>query len=216
MCHSGCPPEHGWMSHEKALCPSCLNAMQLVWLSSQAINTFNLIGGGGLFIFDRNLNETKNLCDRISGERWIISPDKHKSLFMRRFPELGKSIFFVRDKKKVEYSVRNPLHLMPLAFVLRSWVAPLRCPLSYTSANIGKVLDITKTFSTKVAKKGKVSHEVGQKKGETSQFHPKCSIKFCFLSLPKQFGLRSKTLVSFCIEYCEEVGLLIQSECVRC
>lgn len=98
---------------------------------------------------------------RISGERWRIAPHTHKTLGMRRFPELGKSIFFVKGQKKVEFSVRKPLHLMPLAFVLRSWVAPLRCPLSYTAAKIGKVLEITKTFPRKFAKRGKVSHEVG-------------------------------------------------------
>lgn len=74
------------------------------------------------------------------------------------------------DKKKVEFSVRKPLHLMPLAFVLRSWVAPLRCPLSYTSAKVRKVLETTKTFPRKFAKRGKVSHEVGQKKGKSPDF----------------------------------------------
>jgi len=76
------------------------------------------------------------------------------------------------DKKKVEFSVRKPLHLMPLAFVLRSWVAPLRCPLSYTGAKVRKVLENTKTFPRKFAKRGKVSHVIGQKKGETSRFPP--------------------------------------------
>lgn len=98
---------------------------------------------------------------RISCERWNNFPQKHKSLVLIRFPELGKSIFFVRDKKKVELSVRILLHLMPLAFVLRSGVAPLRCSVSYTIAKIGKVLETTKTFSRKFAKRGKVSHEVG-------------------------------------------------------
>ena len=65
-----------------------------------------------------------------SGERWNKSPQKHKSLVLRRFAKVGKSIFFViviviqirttikvkhKNKKKVEFSVRKPLHLMPLA-----------------------------------------------------------------------------------------------------
>jgi hypothetical protein len=75
-------------------------------------------------------------------------------------------------QKKGEQFCVELAHLMPLAVVLRSWVAPLRCPLSYTSAKVRKVLDITKSFPRKVAKKGKVSRKVGQKRGETSQFHP--------------------------------------------
>lgn len=98
---------------------------------------------------------------RISGERWGIVPHTHKSLGMRRFPELGKSIFFVMGQKKVEFSVRKPLHLMPLAFVLRSWVAPLRSPLSYTLAKISIVFVTAKFSAKKFAKRGKVSHEVG-------------------------------------------------------
>lgn len=50
---------------------------------------------------------------------------------------------------------------MPLAVVLRSGVAPQRCPLSYTSAKVVKVFVTTKTFGKKIAKKQKVSHEVG-------------------------------------------------------
>lgn len=92
---------------------------------------------------------------------WYNSPQKHKSLVLRRFPELGKSIFFVMGQKKVEFSVRKPLHLMPLAFVLRSWVAPLRSPLSYTAANISIVFGTAKFSAKKFAKRGKVSHEVG-------------------------------------------------------
>lgn len=91
---------------------------------------------------------------------------------MRRFPELGKSIFFIRDKKKAELPVRILLHLMPLAFVLRSGVAPLRCSVSYTSAKLRKVLEITKTFGNFFVKSGKVSHEVGQKEGKSPDFPP--------------------------------------------
>lgn len=50
---------------------------------------------------------------------------------------------------------------MPLAVVLRSGVAPQRCPLSYTAAKISKVLETTKTFWKNLAKKQKVSHKVG-------------------------------------------------------
>ena len=65
-----------------------------------------------------------------SGERWNNSPTKHKSLALRRFAKVGKSIFFVIvpviqirmtikvkhiNKKKVGFSVRKPSHLMPLA-----------------------------------------------------------------------------------------------------
>lgn len=123
----------------------------------------------------------------ILGERWGIVPEQHKSLVQRRFSKVGKSIFFVnlfsieirmtimgkqRNKKK---GGENPYRITPphaVGFVLRSGVAPQRCPLSYTSAKVAKVLDITKTFWEKVAKKGKVSHEVGHKKGEISRFPP--------------------------------------------
>lgn len=39
MCHSGCPPEHGRISHENAQCPSFRNSIVTAWLSSQATNT---------------------------------------------------------------------------------------------------------------------------------------------------------------------------------
>ena len=108
----------------------------------------------------------------ISGEKWGIVPQQHKSLVMSRFAKVGKSIFSVQRKNKGgEYPYRiTPPHAV--GFVLRSGVAPLRCPLSYTSAKICKVLETTKTFWEKVAKKGKESHEVGQKKGETLRFPP--------------------------------------------
>lgn len=50
---------------------------------------------------------------------------------------------------------------MPLAVVLRSGVAPQRCPLSYTSAKVVKVFVTTKTFADYFVKMQKVSHEVG-------------------------------------------------------
>ena len=108
----------------------------------------------------------------ISGGRWGIVPQKHKSLVMSRFAKVGKSIFFAQRKNKGgEYPYRiTPPHAV--GFVLRSGVAPQRCPLSYTLAKLGKVLEITKTFWEKVAKQVKVSHEVGQKKGEISRFPP--------------------------------------------
>ena len=103
---------------------------------------------------------------------WGIVPPQYKSPDREDFPELDKSIFSVQRKNKGgEYPYRiTPPHAV--GFVLRSGVAPLRCPLSYTAAKICKVLEITKTFWEKVAKKGKVSHEVGQKKGEISRFPP--------------------------------------------
>lgn len=146
--------------------------MQLVWLSSQAINTFNLIVGGGLFIFDSFLSETKNACVGISGELLGIVPPQHKSALSIYFVNVGKSIFFAQRKNKGGV---NPCRTTPphaVGFVLRSGVAPQRCSLSYTSAKICKLLETTKTFWEKVAKKGKVSHEVGQKKGEISRFPP--------------------------------------------
>lgn len=97
----------------------------------------------------------------ISGEWWGIVPPQHKSLVMRRFSNVGKSIFSVQRKNK---GGENPYRITPphaVGFVLRSGVAPQRCPLSYTAAKICKVLETTKTFWEKVAKKGKVSHEVG-------------------------------------------------------
>lgn len=91
---------------------------------------------------------------------------------MSDFAKVGKSIFSVQRKNKGgEYPYRKtPPHAV--GFVLRSWVAPLRCPLSYTGAKVSKVSEITKTFWEKVAKKGKVSHEIGHKKGEISRFPP--------------------------------------------
>ena len=129
---------------------------------------------------------------RISGERWSNCPRKYKSLVLRRFPELGKSIFSVQRKNKGgEYPYRiTPPHAV--GFVLRSGVAPQRCPLSYTSAKICNLLEITKTFSQKVAKKGKVSHEIGQKRGEILRFPPIRTYKSCLLRRPKQFRMKTK------------------------
>lgn len=80
---------------------------------------------------------------------------------MSYFAKVGKSIFSVQRKNKGgEYPYRiTPPHAV--GDVLRSGVAPQRCPLSYTAAKICKVLETTKTFWEKVAKKGKMSHEVG-------------------------------------------------------
>ena len=108
----------------------------------------------------------------ISGERWGIVPLQHKSALRSDFAKVGKSIFSVQRKNK---GGEHPYRITPphaVGFVLRSWVAPLRCPLSYTAAKICKVLETTKTFWEKVAKNGKVTHEVGQKKGETSRSPP--------------------------------------------
>ena len=105
----------------------------------------------------------------ISGEWWGIVPLQHKSALRSDFANFGKSIFFAQKKNKGGV---NPYRTTPphaVGFVLRSGVAPQRCPLSYTAAKICKVLETTKTFWEKVAKKGKVSHEVGQKKGEISR-----------------------------------------------
>lgn len=62
----------------------------------------------------------------------------------------------------------NPLGFRPtlcrwlcLGSVIRSGVAPQRCPLSYTGAKLEKVLETTKTFRKKFVKSGKVSHDVG-------------------------------------------------------
>ena len=98
----------------------------------------------------------------ISGERWGVVPLQHKSALMSDFAKVGKCIFSVQRKNKGgEYPYRiTPPHAV--GFVLRWGVAPLRSPLSYTVAKICKLLETTKTFWEKVAKKGKVSHEVGQ------------------------------------------------------
>ena len=74
-----------------------------------------------------------------------------------------------------------------VGFVLRSSVVPLRSRLSYTPAKIGKVLETTKTFPRKFAKRGKVSHVIGQKKGETSRFPPTRTYDKRHLRRPKQF-----------------------------
>lgn len=123
----------------------------------------------------------------ISGERWGIVPLQLKSALMSDFAKVGKSIFFAQIKNKGgEYPYRiTPPHAV--GFVLRSGVAPQRCPLSYTMAKLGKVLETTKTFWEKVAKKGKVSHVIGQKKGEISRFPPIRTYTLCRLRRPKQF-----------------------------
>ena len=77
---------------------------------------------------------------------------------MMCFSELRKSIFFVLRKRKGEQFCVELAHLMPLAVVLRSGVAPQRCPLSYTAAKISKVLETTKTFADYFVKMQKVSH----------------------------------------------------------
>ena len=106
----------------------------------------------------------------ISGELWGIVPPQHKSALRIDFAKVGKSIFFAQRKNKGgEYPYRiTPPHAV--GFVLRSGVAPLRCPLSYTMAKVCIFCDITKTFWEKVAKKGKVSHEVGHKRGKSPDF----------------------------------------------
>lgn len=108
----------------------------------------------------------------ILGEWWGIVPPQHKSALRSDFANVGKSIFSVQRKNKGgEYPYRiTPPHAV--GFVLRSGVAPQRCPLSYTAAKICNLLEITKTFWEKVAKKGKVSHETVQKKGEILRFPP--------------------------------------------
>lgn len=65
-------------------------------------------------------------------------------------------------QKKGEQFCVELAHLMPLAVVLRSGVAPQRCPLSYTSAKVVKVLETTKTFGNYFVKMQKLSHKVGQ------------------------------------------------------
>ena len=122
----------------------------------------------------------------ILGELWGIIPPQHKSALMSDFAKVGKSIFFAQIKNKGgEYPYRiTPPHAV--GFVLRSGDAPQRCSVSYTLAKLGKVLETTKTFWEKVAKKGKVSHEVGQKKGEISRFPPIRSYTLCRLRRPKQ------------------------------
>ena len=77
---------------------------------------------------------------------------------MMRFPELGKSIFFVMETKKGGIFRQEIVPPHAVGFVLRSWVAPLRCPLSYTSAKLGKVFVTSKFSAEKIAKSGKVSH----------------------------------------------------------
>lgn len=130
---------------------------------------------------------------------------------MSDFAKVGKSIFSVQRKNKGgEYPYRiTPPHAV--GFVLRSGAAPQRCPLSYTAAKICKVLEITKTFWEKVAKKGKVSHEVGQKKGEISRFPPIRSYTLCRLRRPKQ-SKECDIKVSRCLRNrTEQLGLFARS-----
>lgn len=132
----------------------------------------------------------------ISGERWGIISPQHKSALWSDFAKVGKSIFFAQRKNKGgEYPYRiTPPHAV--GFVLRSGVAPQRCSVSYTLAKLGKVLETAKSFWKKVAKKGKVSHEVGQKKGEISRFPPIRTYKLCRFRRPKQFRVWLDFLVS--------------------
>lgn len=67
----------------------------------------------------------------------------------------------------------NPYRITPphaVGDVLRSGVAPLRCPLSYTAAKISIVFGTAKFSARKFAKRGKVSHEVGQKREKSHDF----------------------------------------------
>lgn len=74
-----------------------------------------------------------------------------------------------------------------VGFVLRSSVAPLRSRLSYTPAKISIVFGTAKFSAKKFAKRGKVSHVIGQKKGETSRFPPTRTYDKRHLRRPKQF-----------------------------
>lgn len=82
----------------------------------------------------------------ILGEWWGIIPLQHKSALQSDFAKVGKCIFFAHIKNKGgDYPYRiTPPHAV--GFVLRSGVAPQRCPLSYTLAKLGKVLVVSKTF----------------------------------------------------------------------
>lgn len=106
----------------------------------------------------------------ILGERWGIVPQKHKTALMIDFAKVGKSIFSVqRTNKGGEYPYRiTPPHAV--GFVLRSGVAPQRCPLSYTAANVSKVLEISKSFGNFFAKKQKVSQRMGHFKTKYNLF----------------------------------------------
>ena len=97
----------------------------------------------------------------ILGERWGIVPPQHKSALRSDFAKFGKSIFSVQRKNKGGEYPNRITTPHAVGFVLRSGVVPLRCSVSYTAAKICNLLEITKTFCEKVAKKGKVSHEVG-------------------------------------------------------
>lgn len=89
-------------------------------------------------------------------------------------------------KRKGEQFCVELAHLMPLAVVLRSGVAPQRCPLSYTAAKISKVLETTKTFGNYFVKMQKVSQFVGH-------FKPKYNLKSKRL-LPKHFIRKGDTI----------------------
>ena len=145
----------------------------------------------------------------ISGERWGIVPLQHKSALMTDFAKVGRSIFSVQRKNKggVNPYRNTPPHAV--GFVLRSGVVPLRCSVSYTAAKIGKVLETTKTFWEKVAKNGKVSHEVGQEKGETSRFPPIHTYDRRQLRRVKQFRVWLDFLV---LELSNQVSSFIQYE----
>lgn len=100
---------------------------------------------------------------------------------------------------------------MPLAVVLRSGVAPQRCPLSYTSAKVVKVLETTKTFANYFVKMQKVSHKVGH-------FKPLYNLSRERL-LPKHFirnrRYKLETSATLCIERSHQIGLFVDSEGVR-
>ena len=131
---------------------------------------------------------------------------------MSDLAKVGKSIFFAQRKNKGgEYPYRiTPPHAV--GFVLRSGVAPQRCSVSYTLAKLGKVLENSKSFWEKVAKKGEVSHEVGEKKGETFRFPPIRIYTLCRLRRPKQFRV---WLLECSSELSHQVSSFIQCECVR-
>ena len=100
---------------------------------------------------------------------------------------------------------------MPLAVVLRSGVAPQRCPLSYTAAKISKVLETTKTFADYFVKMQKVSHKVGHFKPLYNLSRERLLSKHYM----RMGDIRSKTATAIDIKRCNQIGLLVECECVR-
>lgn len=117
-------------------------------------------------------------------------------------------------QKKGEQFCVELAHLMPLAVVLRSGVAPQRCPLSYTSAKVVKVLETTKTFGNYFVKMQKVSHEMGHFKPLHNLSRDRLLPKH-FIRIGRYKLYLESTATTNSVKRCNEINILLSVENVR-